>query len=198
MGAKVYVATNLLESMITAANPTRAEVNDVFNTLVDGADGLVLAAETAIGSHPVQCAMMVSKIIQQFSEFNSGSKFSTKYLKQRNSMLLVEPHGGKLVNQLASNPNWEEINQYKKVVVDTATLMNTEQIAIGTYSPLQGFMSKVELESVINTYKLPNGLVWPLPITLQLSKEAADTLQVGEKVALYSPETREIHALIEV
>ncbi|MFP6758034.1 MAG: pyruvate kinase, partial [Alphaproteobacteria bacterium] len=49
-GRKVYVATNLLESMITASVPTRAEVNDVFNTLLDGVDGLVLAAETAIGA----------------------------------------------------------------------------------------------------------------------------------------------------
>ena len=52
-GVKVYVATNLLESMITAPSPTRAEVNDIYNTLIDGASGLVLAAETAIGQYPV-------------------------------------------------------------------------------------------------------------------------------------------------
>ena len=45
---RVYVATNLLESMVTMPTPTRAEVNDIYNTLADGADGLVLAAETAI------------------------------------------------------------------------------------------------------------------------------------------------------
>ena len=47
-GRKIYVATNLLESMITSPNPTRAEVNDIFHTLNDGADGLVLAAETGV------------------------------------------------------------------------------------------------------------------------------------------------------
>jgi pyruvate kinase len=52
----VYVATNLLESMITSPGPTRAEVNDVYSTLEQGASGLVLAAETAIGEHPVASA----------------------------------------------------------------------------------------------------------------------------------------------
>ena len=49
----VNVATNLLESMLINRKPTRAELNDIINTLLDGADGLVLAAETAIGKHPV-------------------------------------------------------------------------------------------------------------------------------------------------
>lgn len=55
----VYVATNLLESMVTQKEPTRAEVNDIYNTLNDGATGLVLAAETAIGKYPSECVNMV-------------------------------------------------------------------------------------------------------------------------------------------
>ena len=58
----VYVATNLLESMVTRMEPTRAEVNDVYNTLIDGATGLVLAAETAIGKYPEKCIEMIIKI----------------------------------------------------------------------------------------------------------------------------------------
>lgn len=57
-----YVATNLLESMVTRMEPTRAEVNDVYNTLIDGATGLVLAAETAIGKYPEKCIEMIIKI----------------------------------------------------------------------------------------------------------------------------------------
>ena len=62
-GKLVYVATNLLESMTSNLFPTRAEVSDVYNTLTDGADGLVLAAETAIGKHPIQSATIISNII---------------------------------------------------------------------------------------------------------------------------------------
>lgn len=61
----VFVATNLLESMILTSSPTRAEVNDVVSTLLMGADGLVLAAETAIGKFPLDSVVMVRKLIDQ-------------------------------------------------------------------------------------------------------------------------------------
>jgi len=61
----VYVATNLLESMINSASPTRAEANDVASTLLMGASGLVLAAETAIGAHPVGAVEMICSIFEQ-------------------------------------------------------------------------------------------------------------------------------------
>jgi hypothetical protein len=49
MGRAVLVATNLLESMVHSLVPTLAEINDIYNRPDDGADGLVLAAETAVG-----------------------------------------------------------------------------------------------------------------------------------------------------
>ena len=71
-GVPVYVATNLLESMITRRVPTRAEVNDVINTLLDGADGLVLAAETAIGKYPVEAARMISALMEEYGRSRDG------------------------------------------------------------------------------------------------------------------------------
>ena len=61
----VFVATNLLESMVTRKSPTRAEVNDVVSTLLMGADGLVLAAETAIGNFPVEAVTMIRNLINE-------------------------------------------------------------------------------------------------------------------------------------
>ena len=61
----VFVATNLLESMVTRKSPTRAEVNDVVSTLLMGADGLVLAAETAIGGFPVEAVTMIRHLIDE-------------------------------------------------------------------------------------------------------------------------------------
>jgi pyruvate kinase len=46
--------------------PTLAEINDIHNTLADGADGLVLASETAVGKFPVLCVNMVMSIIAGF------------------------------------------------------------------------------------------------------------------------------------
>ena len=62
----VYVATNLLESMVTARVPTIAESNDIANTLLDGVHGLVLAAETAVGIDPVGSVDMVIRGIRAF------------------------------------------------------------------------------------------------------------------------------------
>lgn len=63
---KVYIATNLLESMIHYAYPTRAELNDIYNCLELGANGLVLAAETAIGKWPLTCVEILSSMIKKF------------------------------------------------------------------------------------------------------------------------------------
>lgn len=62
----VYVATNLLESMVTNRTPTIAEANDLANTLLDGVHGLVLAAETAVGIDPVGSVDMVLRAIRAF------------------------------------------------------------------------------------------------------------------------------------
>jgi Pyruvate kinase len=64
----IYVATNLLETMIKSPNPTRAEANDIFNTMEMGASGLVLAAETAIGNYPEECVKFIKKIFSSYTK----------------------------------------------------------------------------------------------------------------------------------
>jgi len=64
---KIFVATNLLESMILNDYPTRAEANDIYSCIEMGADGLVLAAETAIGKNPIECIKFIKEMIGQFN-----------------------------------------------------------------------------------------------------------------------------------
>jgi pyruvate kinase len=66
IGRPVYVATNLLESMVHSPVPTLAEINDIYNTLADGVHGVTLAAETAVGEYPIGCVEMVRKVIIEF------------------------------------------------------------------------------------------------------------------------------------
>ena len=65
---KIFIATNFLESMIQNSNPTRAESNDIYNSLEMGASGLVLAAETAIGKYPEKCILFLKSMIKKFKK----------------------------------------------------------------------------------------------------------------------------------
>lgn len=184
-GAKVYVATNLLESMTSAPTPTRAEVNDVYNTLADGADGLVLAAETAIGQYPVACARMVVKVAEQFRRNMAGGAHA---IRVRPSSLHagVEPHGGRLVIRTLGPAEDLEINDLPTVTVADEDLTDVEQIARGTFSPLCGFMDKGCLESVLEHNRLPSGLAWTMPVVLAVPKETASRFSNGDRVLLCS------------
>ncbi len=65
---QVAIATNFLESMIKNPTPTRAEANDIYNSLEMGASALVLAAETAIGKYPISCVNFLLSIIKNFNK----------------------------------------------------------------------------------------------------------------------------------
>ena len=67
---QVAIATNFLESMIKNPTPTRAEANDIYNSLEMGASALVLAAETAIGKYPISCVNFLLSIIKNFNKKN--------------------------------------------------------------------------------------------------------------------------------
>ena len=64
----VIIATKMMETMITSLTPTRAEVNDVANSVMDGADAVMLSGETSVGSYPVQVIQQMTKIIRSVED----------------------------------------------------------------------------------------------------------------------------------
>jgi len=198
----VFVATNLLETMIENKNPTRAEVHDTIATIMDGAYGLTLAAETAIGRYPMECINMINRLCQHAAnhiEINDPpcndniiikNLVDSDYLTDHQAgSSLVLPHGGKLIDRaIKERPSQSFLDSLYKIQLDQSRQMDVEQIAVGTYSPLEGFMDQQQLRSVIDTMRLPNGVIWPLPVVLDVSVEQADKIGIGQEIALTDSE----------
>jgi ATP sulfurylase len=110
---------------------------------------------------------------------------------------LIEPHGGRLVHREATPADLSDLERLPRLAISEKELMDCEQFAYGTYSPLTGFMTRETLESVLDTYRLQGGEVWTLPILLQISSEEAEKLICGGRVAL-TDDQGTVHALLDI
>jgi len=196
-GKPVFIAANLLESMIENKKPTRAEVNDVMNNILDGSDGLVLAAETAIGKYPMACINMMNKLIKHSGLIMDVDKVDKMdYLSKSESDSLIEPHGGKLVERIIDKVP-EKADRLVKIKLSEEQQMDVEQIAMGTFSPLEGFMVREDFQGVLDNMRLSSGVVWPIPVVFDITEDEAGKISVGDDVALVNDKD-EIKAILHV
>ncbi len=105
---------------------------------------------------------------------------------------LIAPHGGALILNVvgeAERAEWQvRAKSLPRVVVGSRQLADLEMLAIGTYSPLTGFMTQSDYVSVVQDMHLSNGLPWSLPITLSVTSEQASNLREGSQIALVDAE----------
>lgn len=114
---------------------------------------------------------------------------------------LVNPHGGKLINAFANDAEKKELlneaKTLKSVVAPRKIQCDLEMIGLGAFSPLDGFLLKEDYDSVVENMRLKNGLVWPIPINLQLNKEQYEEIKNEKKIAI-KDDSGDIAAILEV
>ncbi len=102
--------------------------------------------------------------------------------------MLIEPHGGKLIDRILSADEASEaraeLSGRPQLTVDLDTISEIQNIARGVFSPLQGFLNSAELESVVTEGHLTNGLAWTIPILLMVEDAQVDGLKEGHIAAL--------------
>ncbi|WP_457622339.1 sulfate adenylyltransferase [Persephonella sp.] len=113
---------------------------------------------------------------------------------------MLNPHGGKLINKIATEEERKDLTEkaktLKKIVIADRYVSDCEMIANGGFSPLDGFMTKEDAESVINDIQLKNGLLWAIPIVLPVEEEIFNQIKIGDEVALYDRHNRPIAIMV--
>lgn len=103
----------------------------------------------------------------------------------------IRPHGGALIDRelrgIAREGALERAASLPRIELSEVNLSDVEMIATGALSPLTGFMTQDDYESVVNAMRLSNGVVWSIPITLAVDEDLASSISEGDEVALYQP-----------
>ena len=97
----VIIATQMMESMIDSIKPSRAEVNDVANSIMDGADAVMLSAETSVGKYPAEVVTQISKIITsvEYSDMISVPESPPKIKTNRYTTKFICYHAAQIANE---------------------------------------------------------------------------------------------------
>ncbi len=102
------------------------------------------------------------------------------------------PHGGQLINLLIDKDRADDLKQqsehFPSLTLTRRQLCDLEMLLNGAMSPLTGYMDKNTYDSVIDSARLPDNLLWPIPIVLDIDAAFAEKLTAGDKIALRDTE----------
>ncbi len=116
---------------------------------------------------------------------------------------LVPPHGSKTLKPLLLNGDdrvsgLEKAATLKSIPLTTREISDVFMLGMGAYTPLDGFMGEADWRGVCKDMKLANGLFWPIPVTVSAGSDMADSITIGEDIALTDGESGEILAVMNV
>lgn len=116
-----------------------------------------------------------------------------------------QPHGGKLVDRVLKGQELEDAlkraENLPKIMVDLEAVITVEMIATGVLSPHEGFMNEANYDAVLETGRMTNGLIWPIPLSFaptgDTNKKIIDSLSPGDEIVLVN-EKKESIAIMEL
>lgn len=146
----VIIATQMLESMTESPTPTRAEVNDVANSVIDGADALMLSGETSTGKHPEKAVDTMRKIIRDIesSEHSISKNTETKE---------IQNDGRFLTNAICLNAS-QIAKQTKAKAIITITYSGYNTVRVSSFRPQSFIYAFTNNHSILNTLSLVWGV----------------------------------------
>lgn len=101
---------------------------------------------------------------------------------------LIPPHGGELINRLATPAEKQDFlskaDSLPKVQLDQRATSDLVMIAIGGFSPISGFMGQDDYLGVVKEMRLASGIPWSVPVTLSVTSEVAEPLNIGSLIRL--------------
>ncbi len=146
----VIIATQMLESMTDSPTATRAEVNDVANSVIDGADALMLSGETSTGKHPIKAVVAMRKIIRDIE----GSEHS---ISKNTANTELHHDSRTLTNAICLNAT-NIARQTKSKAIITITYSGFNTIKVSSFRPQAFIYTFTNNHNILNTLSLVWGV----------------------------------------
>jgi len=144
----VIIATQMLESMVENITPTRAEVNDVANSVMDGADAVMLSGETSVGKFPLQAVEAMRKIVADVEKEFRGTK----------AYQLKEKHGQRYISDAICYHSCKLAEQVGAEAIITMTHSGYNAIEISSHRPPCKVYAFTNNHTILNTLSLVWGV----------------------------------------
>jgi pyruvate kinase len=190
-GVPVITATQMLESMVSAPTPTRAEVTDVANAVFDGTDALMLSGETAIGHDPALVVTTMARIAERAEREGSYVQWANRLGREQRE---TSPAGPERITQAISHAAWQAACDIDVDAILCCTRSGRTVLAMARFRPLTKMLGLSPSERtaralalswgvtpiVVATYHSTDELVW----CVVQAAVAGGHVRVGDIVAV--------------
>ncbi len=171
-GKPVITATQMLDSMIVNPRPTRAELTDVANAILDGTDAVMLSGETANGAYPVEAVNTLNRIavcVEESSEYRNKMRANNVAIKREN------------MSQIIAHSSYVTATEIEAAAMIVPTLSGNTARTLSMFRPEQPILAITPKERTMRQLQLSWGVV---PFLSTMAEDSESMIQNSIKVAI--------------